>query len=114
MGWIMGNQSRPQGGDGGDERERNARRQVGKDGRVKGLSGIMEQQHLSTSGSRGGRRGRRDGPKEAGHRSTGERTKVEGRLLCQPGGTNWVLISVRTWTFKRAEKQNGSNASKQC
>lgn len=79
MGWIMGNQSRPQEGDGGDERQRNARRQVGKDGRVKGLSGIMEQQHLSTSGSQGGRRGRRDGLKEGGYRKMGEQRSTFDR-----------------------------------
>lgn len=72
MEWIMGNQSRPQEGDrmGG---MRGKGMQVGKDGRVKGLPGLMEQQHSSTCGSQGGRRGRRDGQREGGYRKMGDR-----------------------------------------
>lgn len=68
MGWIMGNQSRPQEGDGAISGKG---MQVGKDGRVKGLPGLMEQQHLSTSESQGGRRGWRDGRREGGSRKMG-------------------------------------------
>lgn len=74
MGWIMGNQSRPQEDDGGMSRKG---MQVGKDGRVKGLSGIMEQQHLSTPPSRcgteeGGEDGEMDSGSEGGYRTMGE------------------------------------------
>lgn len=42
------------------------------------------------------------------------RTKVEGRLLYQPRGTNIPSIGVRKWTFKVPERQNGSKTSEQC
>lgn len=64
--------------------------QVGKDGRVKGLPGLMEQLHSSTSGSQGGRRGRRDGQREGGYRMGDRRSKVD--CFTYPGRQTFIIL----------------------
>lgn len=76
MEWIMGNQSRPQEGDGMGGMSKKGM-QVGKDGRVKGRPGLMEQQHSSTSGSQeGGEDGEMDRERE-----DASRWVIEGERL---------------------------------
>lgn len=54
--WIMGNRSRPQDG---ELRMSGKGMQEGRDERERALSGIMEERHLSASGSTCGKEGRR-------------------------------------------------------